>query len=412
MRFEHFVARRFFRVRTRAHFISTVALFAMGGIAVGVAALVIVLSVMNGLESEVRSRIIGITSHINVYSFKPEMLEDWSSIINRIDSIPKVVSSAPFVQGNAAISGAGGEDGIMLRGILPELEQDVTRFDKNIISGEFYLPNPDSSETEAIVLGKYLADKLGVIPGDTVRLYTLKSNSKLTSIFHRPRVRKFLVTGVFETGMYDFDAALALVHLKSAQNIYGMGRTITGIEVRITNFNQAKKMAKELSGKLGYLFYATSWIDMNKNLFAWITIEKWGMFLILSLIVLVAAFNIISTLIMVAMEKTEEIGILKAIGATKKSIHRIFVYQGLRVGITGTAAGVIIGLVVCLLQMRYHIISLPPEVYSISALPVDMRLPDFIAISAGSILLSLLSTIYPATRAASLMPLDTIRHRE
>ena len=267
---------------------------------------------------------------------------------------------------------------------------------------------PDEPDTVLpdIVLGRYLAEGLGAVPGDTVFVYGL---GKRGAASISPKIFRFEVIGIFETGMFDFDAALAYTNLEPAQKILDIGEGVTGIELRIENFYEADRVANRIENELGFPYYAVSWAEMNKNLFSWMTIEKWGLFLLLTLIVAVAAFNIASTLIMVVMEKTSQIGILRALGATASKIRRIFFLQGLFVGILGAVLGFIVGFGLAFVQHKWQIISLPADVYSISALPVEMHLLDFIAIGVAAVIITLISSIYPAWRASKYTPIDAIR---
>jgi len=266
--------------------------------------------------------------------------------------------------------------------------------------------HPDSNGLPRIVLGLYLADGLGANPGDTVLVYGINENSgaRLT-----PKINRFEVEGIFETGMFDFDATLAYTNLETAQKLMGLSNAVTGIELRIHNFYEADKIADRIENDLGFPYYALSWVEMNKNLFAWMTLEKWGLFLLLTLIIAVAAFNIASTLIMVVMEKTSQIGILRAMGATASRIRRIFFLQGLYVGVLGTILGYIIGFTLAFIQNKWEIISLPADVYSISSLPVEMHFLDFVIIGIMAMTITVLSSIYPAWRASREEPIDAIR---
>jgi len=378
---------------------------AIGGIAIGVAALIVSLSVMNGFENEVRSRIIGTTSHINVHSLQADCIRDWEPLLERLRNRNDVIAAAPFVYGKLPIAHNGKFDGIVLRGIAPEEERNLGNPESTLYDG-IWLPDEPDTVLPDIVLGRYLAEGLGAVPGDTVFVYGL---GKRGAASISPKIFRFEVIGIFETGMFDFDAALAYTNLEPAQKILDIGEGVTGIELRIENFYEADRVANRIENELGFPYYAVSWAEMNKNLFSWMTIEKWGLFLLLTLIVAVAAFNIASTLIMVVMEKTSQIGILRALGATASKIRRIFFLQGLFVGILGAVLGFIVGFGLAFVQHKWQIISLPADVYSISALPVEMHLLDFIAIGVAAVIITLISSIYPAWRASKYTPIDAIR---
>ncbi|MBN2542711.1 lipoprotein-releasing ABC transporter permease subunit [bacterium] len=411
MRYELYIALRYLLAREKSRFISIVTIFSIGGILIGVCALIIVLSVMNGFEDEIRSKILGTTAHVSVYSFKNRITDNWKELIDKyMTNKDWLIAAAPFIHTKAAISSIAENDGVMIRGVVPEYEFKVNDINKNMYSGIFLSNEYDSTEIPQIVLGKYLAQRLRVITGDTVLLYSLKDRSQSSSGLISPKVKQFVITGIFETGMYEFDAAMVYIHLEAAQEVFNLPNAITGIEMKTRNFYNADKYSKSLEKEMGYPYYGVSWMEMNKNLFSWMTLEKWGMFLILSLIIAVATINIISTLFMVVMEKTRDIGILKSMGASSRNIMRLFILHGLVVGVVGTALGVGFGFLICWLQQTYSIISLPPDVYSISSLPIKMQVIDFVLIAFASLALSLLSAIYPAYKAAKLEPIDAIRY--
>lgn len=406
MRLEPYIALRFLRARQKNKFVSLVAIFAIGGIMIGVAALIVSLSAMNGFENEVRSRIIGTTSHINVHSLRRDYILDWEPLVEKLRKRNDVVAAAPFVYTKMPIAHDGNFDGMILRGVVPEMQVSLGNPGSTVIEGIWLPEKVDTSDIPSIVLGVYLADGLGATPGDTVLVYGIqgKTGSRIT-----PKINRYEVEGIFESGMYDFDAILAYTNLESAQKLLGLGRAVTGIELKIENFYEADKIADRIEDDLGFPYYALSWVEMNKNLFAWMTLEKWGLFLLLTLIIAVAAFNIASTLIMVVMEKTSQIGILRAMGATAKRIRRIFFLQGLLVGVLGTILGYIVGFTLAFIQNRWEIISLPADVYSISSLPIEMRLLDFVIIGLMAMAITILSSIYPAWRASRETPIDAIR---
>lgn len=406
MHFEPYIAKRFLLARQKTKFVSLVGILAIGGIAVGVAALIMSLSVMNGFENEVRARIIGATSHINVYSLRAESITEWQYLLDMLRSRKDVLAVAPFVYGKVPIAFKGKFDGMMVRGIIPSEEKNLGNQESTLVDGSWLPEKPDSTALPGIVLGKHLASNLGAHPGDTVLIYSMIDGveGRMT-----PKINRFELLGIFETGMFDYDAMLAYLNLESAQKLFGMKEAVTGIELKIHNFYEADKIAKRIEGDLGFPYYAMSWVEMNKNLFSWMTLEKWGLFLLLTLIVAVAAFNIASTLIMIVMEKTQDIGILRAMGATAGSIRRIFFIQGLILGGIGGLAGLAIGFVLSFIQNKWHIISLPADVYSISSLPVEMHARDFVIIGIATLLLTIISSIYPSWRASKFTPIDAIR---
>ena len=407
MKLESFIALRYLRSKHSNRFINLVTLFSIGGIFVGVAAIIIVMSIMNGMESEIRSRILDTTAHITVFSYKRENITNWADLVKKIEKFPEVLGASPFVQTKGAIAGPKSSDGALIRGIDTAYERHTSKLAEFIVEGKYSLAVPDSGLPE-ILLGTYLADQIGAHVGDTVSIFVLRKNSIMGR--RKPTVKRFVVSGIFETGMYDYDAILCYIPLTVAQKIIGVGNSVTGIQVKVKNFYKADKIADELMKYLRFPYYTVPWTETNKNLFSWMTIEKWAMFLVLGLIIIVAAFNIVSTLMMVVMEKTTDIGILKALGARRKSITKIFLYQGMLVGVTGTILGSIVGVIAVAIQDKYKIISLPPDVYSISSLPMQLRFWDVLAVVVLAMVISIVSAIYPALRAAKLNPVDAIRY--
>jgi len=412
MSYELFIARRYLRSKRKVKFISVITLFSVGGVFVGVAALIIVLAVMNGFESEVRTRIVGTTAHVNVLSFQDGGMEDALEVVPVIEEIEHVEAAAPFIYYKAAIRSQYRSDGLLVRGIDPALEQRVTDLQRNIVHGALDLepaPQGDGPGLPGIVLGSSLAEALGATLDQKVTLLSLRDTQD-RGAWMVPKAARFRVAGIFETGMYEYDSALAYISIPSAQKLFELGDRVTGIQVRTDDLYRAGDVARVIGERLGYPYYTIDWMHMNKNLFSWMTLEKWGMFVILSLIVIVATFNIVSTLIMVVMEKTRDIGILKSMGAASGSIMRIFMFEGLLVGLVGTLMGCLGGYLLCWAQETFHFFSLPAEIYFINTLPIEMRLLDFVKVAAAAMTLCFLATVYPARKASKLVPVDAIRY--
>jgi lipoprotein-releasing system permease protein len=401
------VAGRYFRSRRRERFVSATSFISIGGIAVGVAALLFVLSMMNGFEAEIQGRILGTTADAAIFTSGDVGLEDWKTLDTVLVSIPGFVSRAPFVYYKAAISSKLENDGIVVRGILPEEEVKVTKIAERMVAGKFDL-EADSLSLPKILLGKELAQRLGVVLGDSVLLFSLRGRVYLGGNLS-PKVRKFQVAGIFEAGMYEYDANLAYVHLNKAQELFDFENRVTGLQVRLANPNIAERYSEALNQKLPMPAYSVSWQEMHKNLFSWMALEKYAMFVALSLIVAVAAFNIVSSLVMLVLEKRKEIGILVSMGATPQNVRQIFMALGSGLGILGIFFGNLLGYFLAWLQYKYHIIKLPSEIYFIDFLPVGFKLADFLAVSAAALLLSLLATLYPAKKAASLSAVEGIK---
>ncbi len=421
--YELFIARRYLKSRSKTGFINLITYISILGVAIGVAALIIVLSVMNGFESEVRSRIIGFDTHIRLRTYHDQGIDDYTEIMGRIRGIPHIIGMSPYILDKGMIRAGDRNDGVIVRGADQKTVGDVSDLHKNIIYGRLELGMVETGEGErplpGIVVGRFLADRLMIDIGDKV---VLISPTGVHSMFQMPPVKQFVVTGFFESGMYEYDNAYVYISLESAQELFRMGKRVSGIEIRLDDLYKASQVVEGIDKRLGFPYYALTWFDMRKNLFSWMQLEKWAMFIILCLIILVAAFNIISTLIMVVMEKTKEIGILKSMGATARSIMRIFLYEGIVVGIVGTFFGLVIGFGLCfwqengdkiilpLINKPLPTIKLPGDVYFISILPVKMQVSDFVFIGIAAILICLLAAIYPARKASKLDPVEAIRY--
>jgi len=402
---ELFVAARQLRSGHSLGFISVITWFSVLGITIGTAALIIVISVMSGFETEVRERIIGLDAHLRVRSFLPAGIVDPDSISTVLDAIPEIVASSPYILEKGMLSHKGVTEGAVVRGVDPEGYGRVTDLSEHIVDGVLDLETRPGS-LPPIVMGRYLAANLGCEPGDTVLLI---SPAGVTSAFSQPVVKRFMLMAVFELGIYEFDDVSAMVSIPEAQSMYRMGGSVTGFECRLKDLDRADEVKAAIEERLEYPYSAWTWFEMHKNLFSMMKLEKWMMFMMLLLIVLVAAFNIIATLTMTAMERRRDIGILKAMGSTRASIRKIFVIQGLVMGGGGTLLGTGVGLLVCWIQIRWQVLSLPPDVYFISSLPVELRPLDIALTSLSALVLSLLATLYPAHRAAALDPVEAIR---
>ena len=407
--FEFFIAKRYFKAKRRTGFISIITYVSIAGVMIGVTALILVLSVMNGFEQEVRSRLLGADAHLRVRKFYLEPITRTDSLMNLVLHTKHVVGASPVIVDKGMISGKQRQYATVVKAIDPKLADKVTDLKSKIVLGDldFSPMLIHGKMLPGIVLGRYLADALYATHiGDVVTLWTMP---KRGGIFTQPRVKQFYVAGLVEIGYYEYDKTLSYISLKDARELFGI-KGVTWIEVKLDNFELAGKVAAQLEDELGYPYTTETWFQLNRSLYSWMEIEKWGAFVILSLIIMVAAFNIISSLIMVVMEKTREIGILKSMGASSSSIMKIFLYEGLLVGVIGTVLGCIIGYGAGFLQLHYHIISLPPDVYLINSLPIVMEWKDFVAISSMSILLSLLASFYPSYRASKLTPVEAIRY--
>ncbi len=381
----------------------------VGGVMVGVAALVIVLSIMNGFEDEVRSRIIGADAPLRVSTFSDRGAENWPRVIEQILEFPHVEAVSPYILDKGMVRHKRHSEGVVIRGIDPATVGDVNDIPEMLVAGT--LDSLDVQEGQAddmpgIVLGRYLSDALYASPGDTVFLFSPTG----TGMFSQPRVGRYRVVGIFESGLSEFDQVFCYISLHEAQILFNLGNSVTGLDVKTTTLDDAAEVKELVNEHIGYPWYPRTWYEMRRTLFSWMQIEKWAMFIVLSLIILVAAFNIISTLVMVTMEKRKEIGILSAMGATQKDVLNIFLLQGLFIGIGGTLLGLLIGWALLQAQLEYQFFSLPADVYIINSLPVLMKPLDFAAVGLVGIILCLIAAIYPAMRAAAMDPVEAIRY--
>jgi lipoprotein-releasing system permease protein len=408
MNVELFVARRYLRARRRENFISLITVFSVGGVTLGVAALILTLSMMNGFEKEVRSRIVGTTAPVSVFQATGGALSDWEALCKRLSAWPAVRGTSPFVTAKTAIRSERESDGVVVRGILPDRQIRTGDLSERLKSGVFDVGVRPGDSLPCALLGATLARNLGVMIDDEVVLYG--GGRHAGGLGETPRVMKFRVGGLFESGMYEYDASLVLIGLSQAQKLYELGDAVSGIHVATDDIFQAGDLAGQLQQELGDDYFVTHWMQTHKDLFSWMALEKYAMFVALSLIVAVAAFNIIATLIMIIMEKRAEIGILRSFGMNARSIRLIFLYQGGIVGVVGTLLGSGLGYLGCWLQSTFHLIRLPADIYFISALPVDPRGTDFMLVAAASVGLCLLASVYPASRAARLFPVRALQY--
>ena len=414
-----FVAGRYLRSKQREGFFSVIAYMAVGGVILGVAALVIILSVTNGFAGEVKNRLIGMNAHVNVRRFDGGPIAGWDALLQQVKGADGVVGAAPVVDSKVIIASQldlGRVDGIPVWGIDPATFPEVSDLIEHLRyanpEGQMRLGLLAELNKRGIVLGEYLARRLHVGLGSDVLLMTVQNLDVETAVMDgfSPRPWSFFVTNHFESGMYQYDDNYAFIHIEDAQRMLELGDAITDIHIRVADIYQAPEIRDRLAEELGYPYQVRDWTQLFPEFFRWIELEKWAIFLALSLIVLVAAFNIMSILVMSVLIKTPEIGILRTIGCTVGEIYRIFIYQGLVIGGIGTFLGCLIGFALCWAQQRFALISIPGDMYFISSLPVDMNVVDFALVAAISMVICLATSIYPARKAAGLMPVEAIRY--
>jgi lipoprotein-releasing system permease protein len=410
MSFEYFIGGRYLRAKQKETFISLITMLSIAGVTVGVMALIVVIAVMAGFESDLKQRILGVESHI-VLMRHGGSFSDYRKISNQIDTLDGVTAATPFIYTQIMLRSPSGVSGAVLRGIDPDSAGRVIKILKH--SGlqnlkQFQGQGNSKSLMPGIILGKELARNLGVGEGDAV--YLISSRGMISPIGYLPAMKRFKVAGLFESGMYEYDGSLAYINLKDAQKILHMDGAVTGIEVRVKDVYDARNIAEKIVSNLGFPYWAKDWMQMNHNLFSALKLEKTVMFIILALIVLVAAFNIASTLIMMVMGKTKDIAILKAMGTQDSSIKKIFIFNGMIIGFVGTTLGVCLGFIMCELLEKYKFIELPGDVYYISTLPVRLNPMDVLIIAAAALIICFVATLYPARQASKLNPVEAIRY--
>ena len=410
--YELFVGLRYLRAKRRNHFISFISMISMAGIAVGVMALITVLSVMNGFEKELRDRVLGMASHATVQGWD-EPLADWHAVREAALEHPAVVGAAPYVSGEGMLTHGALLSGTLIRGVLPAQEPDVAEIGDSMLRGS--LEDLEDGEWR-IILGASLAQALGADVGDQVILMVPQATVTPAGIW--PRHRAFTVTGVFEVGMYEYDRSLAFIHLADGARLFGLGDAVSGVRLKMDDMMRAPWIVRELAAELPGIYFVSDWTRQHANLFRAIQTEKTVMFAILALIVGVAAFNIVSTLVMVVTDKQSDIAILRTLGATPRSIMAVFMVQGTIIGVVGTSLGLVLGVtlamnvetVVPVIEQLLGFQVLPPDVYYINTLPSDLQTQDVVRIGLVALVLSLLSTLYPAWRAARTQPAEALRY--
>ena len=405
MSFELFVARRYLTARRKQAFISVITLISVAGIAIGVAALVIAIALITGFQGDVQEKILGATSHVMVSDLGGRGLEGYEEMAGKIRAIPGVESVSPVVYNTVLITGIGETSGALVKGIDFERERPGSPWLQRLEAGE--IPKAGGGR-DGLLLGRDLALRIGAQVGDVVRIITASSTLGPTGLL--PKRKTFEVAGIFSTGLYEFDSTTALVAISVAQKLFGLEGRASYIQVKLDDIFAAPAIGEKIKAALPPVVYITTWMELNKSLFSALKLEKNIMFLTITLIVIVAALNIIATLILMVMEKTRDIGILMAIGATPQMINRIFFFQGALIGVLGTALGVILGLGWCALANAFELIKIPVDIYQISYVPFRMRPLDLAVIVGVTLLISFVSTLFPARRAAKVDPVVALKY--
>ena len=413
-RVELWIAGRYLRSRRASRFVSLITFIAVSGVALGVMALIVVIGVMSGLQKDLRDKILIANPHLRVLTYGEGLRMDaWPAVLAKVQSDPSVVAAAPFVLSEGLMSaGHDYAEGVEVVGMERDTGRAaVTGLARTFLSGDLRFATKQPDVDGGIVLGRRLAQRFSVFPGSVVTLIS-PAGSKFNAAIgaYVPRYWRFEVTGLFDTGMYEYDNTYVVMPREVAQRFAGLGSAVTGIEVRVKDPWKAAAVARQLEDRLGYPYRALDWTAQNSQLFSALKLEKLAMAVILLLIVLVAAFNIVSTLTMTVGDRTKEIGILRAMGMTAGQIRRIFVAQGVVVGVVGTALGALGGVLLAAAVGRYHLISLDPTVYFIDHLPVDLAPTDVVTVILASLAIAALATVYPSSQAAKLEPVEAIRH--
>lgn len=416
MRYELFIGLRYLRAKRKEAFISLITVISMLGVMIGVMTLNIALSIMTGFEVDLRDRILGFNPHVVVVSYSGSVAAG-DKLLEKIRGVKGVVAAAPFVYGQVMVSNLQFVSGVVVRGIDPgspggvDVERFLDQGHLQDLSRKFDAPATDGTqarvELPGIIIGKELQRQLNVNVGDPINVISpLGTPSPVGMV---PRVKRFVVAGVFTSGMAEYDATLIYMSLPDAQKFFDLGESVTGVEVRTADLYGARDVGTRLNETLGFPYRARDWMETNENLFKALRLEKTVYFIVLSLMITVAAFSIVATLIMVVMEKRKDIAILKSMGATRRSVARIFILKGLIIGVVGTVLGDLLGYLACT-ALAYGIFPLPPGVFYTDTLPVQMYVEYFGLVTAASVGICLLATVYPARQAAALAPVDVIRY--
>src|SRR5262245_21476454 len=404
MKFELTVAVRYLKAKRKQAVISLITVISVVGVCAGVAALIIALAITAGFREDLKNKLLGAQAHVNVMTKGRSGIADYMQITQEIQQVPGVVFAAPAVYQKVLLASEGQASGAVLKGIIPDMESRLSALSQNMVEGSLNNFNEDS-----VVIGRELSKSLGTFVGDHLRVIGVGVRS--TPLGLAPRNRPLQVVGIFESGLYDYDSGWAYVPMQTAQRLLGASDVANVIEVKVKDIDQATAIGSEIIERIGSDKYDfTDWISTNRTIFQALNLERVVTFITIGLIVLVAALNIVATLIMMVLEKTRDIAILMSMGATNDNIRRIFILQGVIIGIVGTVFGVVIGQIVCFFADKYHLVRLAPEVYTIAYVPFNASPVDSVIVAASAILISFLATLYPSAAAAKLQPVEALRY--
>ncbi len=410
MSFELFISRRYFKSKPKQTIIALITLLSIAGVTIGVTALIVVIAVMEGFENDLKTRIMGIEPHLLIQK-NGNAFSEYDDVVDAAKQLPGVLAAWPVVELQVMLKSSTRATGAVIKGVDPQGAASGLPIESLSMLVESPLKPVDQKQAlhfPPIIIGRDLARKLGLILGDT--LFVISPRGTLAPVGFVPFMKRFAVAGFFETGMYAYDGSLAFMRLIDAQSLSQKSRTASAVELRVDHIFDTAATGKQLISKLGTEYRYRDWMQLNRNLFSALKLEKAAMFITLTLIILVATFSITSSLVMLVMEKTKDIAILRTMGATGGRIKKVFVMQGMFIGLIGTTAGVAIGAALCALQSRYQLIRLPGDVYYITALPVDLRIADISVVALAAIAICFLATLYPAHQAARLDPVEAIRY--